>query len=41
MFSASLKYSAPVDCMSMVCGAIVMIRFGAGLARSERSAWPM
>ena len=27
MSSASSKYEPPVDCMSMVCGAIVMIRF--------------
>ena len=39
MDSANWKYDPPVDCMSIVCGAIVMMRLAP--TRSQRSAWAM
>ena len=38
MFSAVRKYAFDVDCMSMVCGAIVMTSDGPAFADSDRSA---
>ena len=41
MSSASWKYEPAGFCMSMVCGAIVMIRLAPALARRLRSACAM
>ena len=41
MFSASLKYSVPVDCMSIVCGAMVRVKPDPARLARLCSAWPM
>jgi hypothetical protein len=39
--SASWKYAPPVDCMSMVCGAMVRMKREPTAAPSWCRAWPM